>query len=124
VLRRKTVRLPPEPENGAMAKNSKERQREYRDRQRHEQVQRRLDLWVSSQAYRALERLSGHFKIANARSSSGWFSSWMQTFQQARRSTTLVGRKLQLTMLPGNGARDLNHRAARPNSVRTVREVS
>ena len=51
-----------------MAKSSKERQREYRDRQRHEQgheqVQRRLDLWGSSQAYSALERLSGHFKIA------------------------------------------------------------
>ena len=47
-----------------MAKSSRERQREYRDRQRHEQVQRRLDLWVSSQAYSALERLSGHFKIA------------------------------------------------------------
>jgi hypothetical protein len=47
-----------------MAKSSKERQREYRARHRQEQVQRRLDLWVSSQAYSALERLADRFKIA------------------------------------------------------------
>src|SRR5450631_3639873 len=33
----------------------------------------------------------------------------MQTYQQARRSTTLIGRMLQLTTLPGNDARYLNH---------------
>ena len=47
-----------------MAKSTNERQREYRAPQRQEQVQRRLDLRISSQAYSALERLSARFKIA------------------------------------------------------------
>jgi hypothetical protein len=46
-----------------MAKNTKERQQEYRDRQRLSSVDRRLNLWINSQAYCALERLSDHFRI-------------------------------------------------------------
>jgi hypothetical protein len=46
-----------------MAKNTKERQQEYRDRQRLNSVDRRLNLWINSQAYCALERLSDHFRI-------------------------------------------------------------
>ena len=46
-----------------MAKNTKERQQEYRDHQRLSSVDRRLNLWINSQAYCALERLSDHFRI-------------------------------------------------------------
>jgi hypothetical protein len=46
-----------------MAKNAKERQKEYRDRQRLNSVDRRLNLWINSKAYSALERLTEHFKI-------------------------------------------------------------
>ena len=46
-----------------MAKNTKERQQEYRDRQRLNSVDQRLNLWINSQAYSALERLTDHFKI-------------------------------------------------------------
>ena len=46
-----------------MAKNAKERQKEYRDRQRLNSVDRRLNLWINSKAYSALERLTDHFKI-------------------------------------------------------------
>ncbi len=45
-----------------MAKSSKERQQEYRDRQLHNETGKRLDLWISSQAYSALERLTRHCK--------------------------------------------------------------
>ena len=46
-----------------MAKNAKERQKEYRERQRLNSVDRRLNLWINSKAYSALERLTEHFKI-------------------------------------------------------------
>jgi hypothetical protein len=46
-----------------MAKSSKERQQNYRDRQRLDNVDRRLNLWISYQAYCGLERLIDHFKI-------------------------------------------------------------
>ena len=46
-----------------MAKNTKERQQEYRDRQRLSSVDRRLNLWINSKAYCALERVSDHFRI-------------------------------------------------------------
>jgi len=45
-----------------MAKSSKERQQEYRDRQLRNETAKRLDLWISSQAYSALERLTSHCK--------------------------------------------------------------
>lgn len=44
-----------------MTKSSKERQQEYRDRQRLKKIDQRIDLWISSQAYSALERLTMHF---------------------------------------------------------------
>ena len=44
-----------------MTKSSKERQQEYRDRQRLKKIDQRIDLWISSQAYSALERLTTHF---------------------------------------------------------------
>jgi hypothetical protein len=45
-----------------MAKSSRERQQEYRDRQRRNETHQRLDLWISSEAYSALERLTRHCK--------------------------------------------------------------
>jgi len=44
-----------------MAKTSSERQQEYRDRQRLRKVDQRIDLWITSQANSALERLTEHF---------------------------------------------------------------
>jgi len=46
-----------------MSKSSKERQQNYRDRQRLGNADRKLNLWTSSQSYCALERLTDHFKI-------------------------------------------------------------
>ena len=41
-----------------MAKTSAERQRNYRERRRQGDGDRRLNTWISAQAYSALERLS------------------------------------------------------------------
>ena len=41
-----------------MAKTSAERQRNYRERRRQGDGDRRLDAWISAQAYSALERLA------------------------------------------------------------------
>ena len=41
-----------------MGKTSAERQRNYRERRRQGDGDRRLDTWISAQAYSALERLS------------------------------------------------------------------
>jgi hypothetical protein len=46
-----------------MVKSVKERQQEYRERQRHSDVDRRLNMWINSQAYSVLERLTNHFGI-------------------------------------------------------------
>jgi len=51
-----------------------------------------------------LERPFGHVKIAKHEVLEQLVLIWIQTYQQARRSTTLIER-----MLPGNGTRDLNH---------------
>jgi hypothetical protein len=45
-------------EGEVMAKTSGERQRNYRERRRQVDGDRRQDTWISAQAYSALERLS------------------------------------------------------------------
>jgi len=45
-----------------MVKSNKERQQEYRDRQRMLNVDRNINSWISHEAFCALERLADHFK--------------------------------------------------------------
>lgn len=45
-----------------MAKSNKERQQEYRDRQRALNVDKNINLWISHEAFCALERLADHSK--------------------------------------------------------------